>query len=136
MVEQTCTECGASKALDEFNKARTGRNGKRGKCRECERVEKSRWYQNNKARHDRRQLGYRLRDKYGLTLDEYEQLCLSQGGVCAICAEPDKRQRLSVDHDHITGRVRGLLCVYCNNVLGQARDRVDVLRRAIKYLEA
>lgn len=60
-----------------------------------------------------------------------------QGGNCAICHEPppeDKHYDLFIDHDHGTGKVRGLLCLHCNTVLGMAGDDPDRLRAAIAYL--
>lgn len=69
-----------------------------------------------------------LKAKYGLTEDEYELMLEAQGGVCAICHRPERvrrgpgEPRLSVDHDHITGMVRGLLCQSCNVICGMFRD--------------
>lgn len=59
----------------------------------------------------------------------------AQDGGCAICGRPPKNQRLSVDHDHKTGLVRGLLCWTCNHrVLGNVRDNVELLMKAAAYL--
>lgn len=59
-----------------------------------------------------------LRVRYGLTIEQYENLLAQQDGVCAICnAPPPKDRRLHVDHDHVTGEVRGLLCLKCNTAL-------------------
>lgn len=55
--------------------------------------------------------------RYGLTLEDYECMLADQGGACAICGAPPKRNRLHVDHDHKTGVVRGLLCARCNSSL-------------------
>lgn len=73
---------------------------------------------------------------YGLTPEAFLKLLQSQGGVCAICArrEPGGRGGWHVDHDHETGVVRGLLCHYCNLMLGMAKDQITVLEAAIKYL--
>ena len=78
-----------------------------------------------------------LKDKYGLTPEDYERILVSQNGRCAICnieAEKSFRSQLNVDHDHKTGVVRGMLCLSCNNMLGLARDNKDILRAAIRYL--
>jgi hypothetical protein len=61
----------------------------------------------------------------------------AQGGQCAICREPpNPKISLHVDHDHRTGRVRGLLCFTCNNGLGQLQDSPVLLRKAAAYVEA
>jgi hypothetical protein len=81
---------------------------------------------------------------YGMTADDYALRLAAQNGVCAICrgAERlrDKRtgelRRMAVDHDHVSGSVRGLLCATCNTLLGRARDGVAILQAAIAYLEA
>ena len=79
----------------------------------------------------------RTRPRCGLTLEEYDQLLSSQGGVCAICKTPPKPggRRLNVDHDHKTGKVRGLLCHRCNRALPWMSDSSDRLRAAADYLE-
>lgn len=74
---------------------------------------------------------------YGISLDEFKKLEESQGGVCAICKQKEMSPRikyLSVDHDHTTGKVRGLLCSNCNNGLGRFKDSADLLRAAVDYI--
>ena len=80
--------------------------------------------------------------KYGITLEEYDALFEAQGGVCAVCRRPETAignggmpMRLAVDHDHVTGRVRGLLCQACNRAAGLFREDIAVMERAIEYLE-
>lgn len=58
-----------------------------------------------------------LRSRYGITTEQYDEMLAEQAGVCAICGNPPKKRRLYVDHDHDTGRVRGLLCAHCNSSL-------------------
>lgn len=84
--------------------------------------------------HDRKQ---NLRSLYGLSVDDYRLLLTAQNEVCAICKEPPrgKRKFLSVDHDHETGQVRGLLCTTCNVGMGALRDSPELLRTAAAYLE-
>lgn len=75
--------------------------------------------------------------KYGIDGDEYDRLLKLQGGRCAICRCLPRTVRLAVDHDHATGAVRGLCCSSCNHdLLGAAHDDVEILRRAVAYLEA
>ena len=63
-------------------------------------------------------------------------LARSQGNCCAICGAKPKGRRLAVDHDHKTGKVRGLLCMFCNTGLGKFRDDPKLLKKAIGYLES
>ncbi len=72
---------------------------------------------------------------YGLTIERYEQMLEAQSGVCALCGRTNKNgYRLAVDHDHETGRVRGLLCTNCNNGLGRFKDNPGLLRKAADYI--
>jgi hypothetical protein len=72
-----------------------------------------------------------LKRKYGLTLEAFDELLASQGGGCAICGRTDAD---NVDHDHTSGRVRGILCFNCNITIGQAQDDEDRLAGAMAYL--
>lgn len=77
-----------------------------------------------------------LRNVYKITLVEYRAMEAAQGGVCAICDKPDssKKRKLHVDHNHVTHKVRGLLCHNCNAGLGSFRDSERSLQKAIDYL--
>ena len=78
---------------------------------------------------------------YGITLEEYDRLFFLQSGRCAICGGEETStikgvvKRLSVDHCHDTGRIRGLLCNSCNRGIGLLKDSVEVLSSAIEYLK-
>jgi len=72
--------------------------------------------------------------KYGLTVEQHQQLLAEQNGLCRICEEPFGRF-IHIDHDHGTGRVRGLLCHKCNVGLGHFRDDPQLLRAAAEYIE-
>jgi hypothetical protein len=72
---------------------------------------------------------------YGISEDQYKAMLEQQEGRCAICQELPKSIALHVDHDHVTGNVRGLLCRDCNLAIGHLRDSTSILMRAIKYLE-
>jgi hypothetical protein len=75
--------------------------------------------------------------RLGMTLNQYYLLLQKQNNKCAICGKPQKlnKKSLSVDHNHKTGMVRGLLCSNCNFMLGLAKDNVIILKKAIKYLK-
>jgi hypothetical protein len=74
-----------------------------------------------------------LRTRFGITLEDYSNIKESQNGVCAICGSKD-HIALAVDHCHETKKVRGLLCKNCNTLLGNAKDKVEILNKAIAYL--
>jgi hypothetical protein len=82
-----------------------------------------------------------LTTKFGLSLDEYNAILEDQGGVCAICGDAETKMwkgrlcNLAVDHDHKTGRVRGLLCSNCNRGIGLLQDDIERLQAAINYLK-
>jgi hypothetical protein len=75
-----------------------------------------------------------LKSRYGITMEEYYQMLETQNNKCAVC-DNKATKTLDVDHDHETGRVRGLLCNNCNRGIGHLKDNPDILRRAISYLE-
>ena len=120
--------------------------------RESKLAYKRQWYQDNKeeakARVRQWRKGHpdtvkgitrkqRLR-RLGMTPADYDALWKKQGGCCAICERAEwecKGRRLDVDHDHTTGKVRGLLCRECNMTLGMVGDDAHRLMRAVKYLD-
>jgi hypothetical protein len=115
------------------------------------------WYQANKVKQDLKSKEWAHRNKervsmigrkhrlmrlFGITESQFDSMLDSQNGVCAICKRPERARscngvsirRLNVDHDHNTGRIRGLLCNACNTVLGKVGDSIEVLQSAISYL--
>jgi recombination endonuclease VII len=72
---------------------------------------------------------------YGLSLVEYREKLVAQNGLCAICGGPPGKRSLNVDHDHVSGKVRDLLCPTCNVGLGGLRDDPVLLRKAADYIE-
>ena len=81
---------------------------------------------------------YRLRKRYGITLEDYNQLLVQQDYKCAICDKEHKDERygLCVDHNHRTGRVRGLLCLYCNRiVVGRVGDDKRRMQGLVAYMQ-
>lgn len=80
----------------------------------------------------------RLRKEYGLTIAEYDAMVAAQKGRCAICRNPpragSRKDKLHIDHDHVTGKVRGLLCDLCNRGVGMLRDDPKIMRSAARYV--
>ena len=72
--------------------------------------------------------------RYGISIDEFESLWNRQNGVCAICGISLKEIKYRIDHDHNTGKVRGLLCISCNTGVGLLKDSPGILASAARYL--
>lgn len=87
-----------------------------------------RWYQS-------KGLWLRRAQHYGISKDAWMALYDAQGGTCRICCDAITVSRAATDHDHATGKIRGLLCSRCNSMLGHGRDRTEILASAIRYLE-
>ncbi len=159
-----CKHCGQTKPLDDFYKDRKAKDGCRPECKACNlaaraakyaanpepyiaRVKK--WQQENaerlnayrreyRQRPDRKAADreYHLKRKYGITIEQYDAMLAAQGGVCAICRQPRPENRtLHVDHDHVSGEIRGLLCFRCNNALGDFEEQYELFQKAANYLD-
>jgi hypothetical protein len=112
----------------QFPRRGGGRTGYGAYCHPCQ---NARALASVVARHGSTRNAH-LKRRYGLSEAEVDEMIKAQGGLCALCQE---RTPQHVDHDHVTGRIRGVLCSCCNQGLGNFRDRADTLRRAISYLE-
>jgi hypothetical protein len=88
------------------------------------------WYKTPEGRRTR--FYTNIKTLYGLLPAEFDELICSQDGVCVGCLEPLLDHH--VDHDHITGEVRGILCRGCNHAIGNAQDDPEILQRLIEYL--
>jgi recombination endonuclease VII len=125
--------CNLDKPLDEFHQHKLGRSGVNSTCKQCHSAL-------SRARREDAAIRERERDQkrvrlFGLRLGQYDEMLAAQGGGCAICHNSHEDNRsLHVDHDHVTGAVRGLLCFNCNAGLGAFKDRVDLLEEAVRYL--
>lgn len=110
---------------------------KRREDREHNTIRNKEW---RKANPDKCTAIYRrknLRDKYGLTIEAWEEMAEAQNWRCAICGthKDDLKNNFAVDHDHDTGEVRGLLCYACNRGIGLLKDSIIVLSNAVEYLK-
>lgn len=162
MFEKPCRLCGEVKPFEEFYRADGMRDGCRNECKACFKaqararydsaaaVERARqWALRNPERAAQYRKEYRDRPErkramrdgyyrrtYGLSADDVDTILDAQGGGCAICGElPEKLGKLHLDHDHVTGDIRGLLCQPCNHALGLFQDDPELLRAAVAYLE-
>ncbi len=118
---KTCSQCGKVKLLLDFSVNVNGRKFVNPSCKECS---------NKRARENAM-----LRD-FGLTLLQYDLILLDQDGSCKICGKKKSGGlgRFHVDHNHKTGKIRGLLCNKCNPMLGHAHDDPKILIAAANYL--
>lgn len=95
------------------------------------REQNSRYARNYRATHPYRH----VKDLYGLSEAAFSSLLAGQGGRCAICGSDDWSKKPCVDHDHVTGTVRGILCRKCNSGIGFLGDDPGLVRAALQYLE-
>ena len=124
-----CKTCGVDKPRKEFRKyTNAGRSRKSsGIYRTCKPCHNDK-YRDYKRRWD-------LENKYGITLEEYNEMAKDGCDICGKTSEENKGC-LIVDHDHETGKLRGVLCTVCNTGLGKLGDNVAGLTRALEYLNA
>lgn len=121
-----CTRCQLEKPTDEMSKRSNRPNGLHGWCKACMNARKR---AKNGSSEQRKKWGYKTR--YGLTVEQVDAMKESQEGLCAICK--CEMSRMVVDHDHATGKVRGLLCHACNVKL-HALDKWPHRDAAFAYL--
>lgn len=107
---------------------------------EIYRTAADRWRRENPEYTEEMNLRTNLDRYYGLTVEEYEAMLVAQDYKCAICRQPEtalqngKLRRLCVDHDHVTGVIRGLLCQKCNHAIGLFADDRELIARAAEYV--
>lgn len=144
---KTCTLCNKRKTLKHFYKDKSKKDGFRYDCKNCFKKRAKKWENLNpnyrKLRYKKRKLQEKnntLIYKFGISLKEYKQLLKSQNNVCAICLKKEERKyrnkirSLATDHNHITGKVRGLLCQKCNLGISHFNEDIKILFKAISYL--
>ena len=137
---KACSKCGTETEM--FGKSSRSKDGYRSQCKPCEKTyEETRTKRDWPAERAAKTQDYRrcahYRHRYGITLEEYDNMLAVQGGRCAICSSEyaGPKGRFHVDHDHETQEIRGLLCHGCNTALGHMRDSTAILESAIQYLE-
>ena len=160
---KACKKCGLPKPLEEFHRAEGTKDGHRSECKSCHtHARKNRyakdpageirrvqeWREANPVRYAATQRAYKdankdrlrkqhrdrhLKKSYGIVSEEFDLLVLAQLNLCAICFRYFGK-RLHVDHDHRTGRIRGLLCGKCNKAIGLLDDQPQLAQAAANYL--
>jgi hypothetical protein len=137
-----CYTCNIEQPVENFNKNSNKKDSLQYECKSCRKVYRSKpekiieTAQRSKKHYESHKDRYRdrgLKKLYGISLKDYEKLYNSQEGVCKICGNFE--DRLSVDHNHRTDKIRSLLCKNCNALLGHVDDSIQILKQAISYLE-
>lgn len=148
-----CRNCSDKpQPISNFTKNTAKKDGLQTRCKKCMGDSCKETNAKNRERYNAKRREYRsknrekclalcragnLRRDYGISPLQYDAMFNSQSGCCKICRiDANKLKKpLAVDHDHKTGRVRGLLCYHCNWLIGHAKEQIPILRETIKYLE-
>ncbi len=138
-TEKICSGCGVLKSFSEFCKNKSTKFGIGCHCKQCDAKKHKAWRKDNldviRSRN--------LKVSFGITIDDYDVLLSKQNEVCAICGNKETRKnmygirRLAVDHNHTTGKIRGLLCSTCNQGLGMFytdENGIDLLLKSVEYM--
>ena len=157
-----CSKCNQVKELSQFHKDKSKDGGLRYQCKECANEVKKAWYAANfekvcakskawnatnpekksanhkawSAANPEKVKEYQLKRNFGISLADYNQMFANQSGCCAICKchQTEFKKKLSVDHSHSTGEIRGLLCHCCNTGIGHLSESDSNLEAASRYL--
>ena len=165
MTTRTCSKCGENKpeTTEYFHPKKHCINGLVRQCRICVNTRTREWrkdnpkqadrhkkeYWNNREKHLKRGRDWRknnkeaykstvIKSKYGVTLEEYNEMLGGQNYKCAICGSDNSGrgdEAFCIDHNHKTGKIRGLLCHNCNIGLSKFKENISNLEKSIKYLE-
>jgi uncharacterized protein YifE (UPF0438 family) len=147
-----CCTCNTSFTIDNFYRNKHYVSGYSYNCKECDKKAQKIWRQNNRKKALKLSKNWKdnnqdkvyiakLKREYNLSIEEFENMFVKQNKKCAICEinieKPylaEKFESAYVDHCHLTNKVRGLLCQYCNTGIGFFKDNVNFLNQAINYL--
>ena len=164
-IERVCLDCHVVKPVSEFHgKGKTAKGIKKYQsyCRPCANKRRRVREKNDPLFNDKRKKYMKkandkrtpeqrkkepsyssyfkdIKKIYGLTKEEYQALLTLQNNSCAICqvnfTKRGTKRKPHIDHDHVTGRIRGVLCGPCNMGIGQLKDSIDIIESALKYLK-
>lgn len=149
-MKKKCSMCHKYLILLDFYRDNSKSDGRVSTCKKCRKIYESKHYKENKQKYKDYSIKFRinnperykayhresrLRRLYGLTPLQYDDLFKKQNYQCAICGETKFNYRMAVDHDHKTGKIRGILCHFCNRALGLMKDDINLLNKSIKYLK-
>lgn len=141
-----CKTCQKKKPTTEFYPNKNTKDKFQSSCKTCALQLQKKWYEQNpsknrewckqyysKNKHKWRERSYK--NKYGLTIEEVNEMLLSQNNQCPICQSAFKKTKyMNIDHNHQTGKMRQILCSKCNTAIGLLDENIERFRRAIDYL--
>lgn len=134
MKAKICTKCKKEKSLSAFSKGKRNKGGYSTWCKLCVHSYNEVYYSTFKVKIKKKR--YKLKQYYGITGEDYDEMYFKQQGCCVICGihQSELKKSLCVDYQHSNGQIRGLLCHNCNCMLGNAKEIIKTLENAIKYL--
>ncbi len=151
LKNKVCSICHEMKPRSDYYLRSKAKGWISAKCKKCQLAYYSNWIKNKPGKHAQYSRAQRvknpskfkakahkarLRYLYDISVDQFDSMFRGQNGACAICGKQNLNgRRLCIDHDHKTGKVRGLLCSPCNGFLGQIDDDKSAALKAIQYLE-
>lgn len=141
-----CPTCKVEKPLAAYTVYKIGKRKGHpaGSCKECRTVLHKTRKRADPTIYERIEWPSKLKKLYGITVEQYDTLLAEQNGACAVCGSKSSysrnyrstaRAKLSVDHCHATGKIRGLLCTRCNRALGLIGDNIETALRMSEYLK-
>lgn len=137
-----CNKCNSVQVKTAFCKNKRAKDGLCAYCKNCMNKQTKTYKEQRDNLMTKEEISIwnkqrALKYMYGITFDAYTELLKKQAYKCRVCGTPEAEldRKLAVDHDHVTGKVRALLCVSCNNGLGRFKDSPVLLRIAALYLE-
>ena len=148
MANKRCPKCDVVKPFEDFMLYKSGKRfgQARAYCKKCCVIMNKIAKKRDPSIYRRIEWPSKLKNNYGITVEDYNRILAEQGGACALCKSttPQNGSRkykrnvriaFDVDHDHKTKKVRGLLCSRCNRLVGLANDDPNTARRLVEYLE-
>lgn len=147
-MTKTCITCKEAKPFEDFQRDKARKDGRNPYCKICSHKRARVYWQKHRETYLARRKVWqstphgkrvskniKLKINFGISIEQYEWLVEFQCGRCAICLKPPKEGKVLVpDHDHKSGRLRGLLCPNCNVGIGMLQDSPELLRNAVEYL--
>ena len=139
MDYKICSKCEEHKNITEYYK-RSDTGNHRNECKDCRNKYNLELYHKNpnqKENHRKASWKHQIKKNYGLTVEDFRELEREQNCKCACCGirkEQTQQIELYIDHDHLTGKIRGLLCLQCNAGIGMLGDNLEGIQKAYDYL--